>query len=119
MSKSLGNVLSPSAVIEHFSARMQNASDAGRTYEDSKLRPIAADCLRYCLVRSVCLNEDFTFNLAHAERTVNAELVNPLGNLLSRRRHFTVRLAADENFQERKSSFVDLTKSDSVALCSG
>ncbi|BHF61409.1 Methionine--tRNA ligase, mitochondrial [Sparganum proliferum] len=80
MSKSLGNVLSSSQVIEYFSARMQN----GSVKSEDSLRAIAADCLRYCLIRSVCLNEDSTFSLAHAERTVNTELVNPLGNLLSR-----------------------------------
>uniref|UniRef100_A0A0X3P7X8 Methionine--tRNA ligase, mitochondrial n=1 Tax=Schistocephalus solidus TaxID=70667 RepID=A0A0X3P7X8_SCHSO len=82
MSKSLGNVLSSSQVIEHFSARMQNAGDTLKT--EDRLQTIAADCLRYCLIRSACLNEDSTFNLAHAERIVNSELVNPLGNLLSR-----------------------------------
>uniref|UniRef100_A0A183T6B3 Methionine--tRNA ligase, mitochondrial n=1 Tax=Schistocephalus solidus TaxID=70667 RepID=A0A183T6B3_SCHSO len=76
MSKSLGNVLSSSQVIDHFSARMQNAGDTLKT--EDRLQTIAADCLRYCLIRSACLNEDSTFNLAHAERIVNSELVNPL-----------------------------------------
>lgn len=45
---------------------------------------MAADCLRYCLIRSVCLQEDASFNLPFAIETVNTELVNWLGNLLSR-----------------------------------
>ena len=80
MSKSRGNVVSPTEVLEYF-ARMLSTTVSTPTEASSTL---AADCLRYCLVRSICLNADADFGLASATETVNTELVNWLGNLLSR-----------------------------------
>ncbi len=76
MSKSLGNVLSPSDAMRDFTASFPN--------QPSDANSIAQDCLRYVLLRGVCLNEDTTFSLPLAKQTVNTELVNWLGNLLSR-----------------------------------
>uniref|UniRef100_A0A5K3EK28 Methionine--tRNA ligase, mitochondrial n=1 Tax=Mesocestoides corti TaxID=53468 RepID=A0A5K3EK28_MESCO len=80
MSKSLGNVLSPADVLGDLSRALSVSPVHGEVDAES----VASDCLRYCLVRSVCLNEDTTFSLPFAKETVNTELVNWLGNLLSR-----------------------------------
>ncbi|VDL59905.1 unnamed protein product [Hymenolepis diminuta] len=80
MSKSLGNVVSHDDVLYHFaSCFTQN-----NVFTESEAHAFAADCLRYCLIRSACLQEDITFSLPLAIETVNTELVNWLGNLLSR-----------------------------------
>lgn len=77
MSKSLGNVLSPADVIEHFASLFSAAPS-------SNPDAVARDCLRYILIRSATFNEDTTFSLPLAQQIVNTELVNCLGNLLSR-----------------------------------
>ncbi|KAL5961488.1 Methionine--tRNA ligase mitochondrial [Taenia solium] len=82
MSKSLGNVVSPVEVLEYFAAAFTAASST--PLNEAEVRAVATDCLRYCLVRSACLNEDTTFSLSLATETVNTELVNWMGNLLSR-----------------------------------
>ncbi|KAL5103215.1 Methionine--tRNA ligase mitochondrial [Taenia crassiceps] len=82
MSKSLGNVVSPVEVMEYFVAAFTAASST--PLSEAEVRAMATDCLRYCLVRSACLNEDTTFSLSLATETVNTELVNWMGNLLSR-----------------------------------
>lgn len=82
MSKSLGNVVSPVEVVEHFASAFTAASST--PLSEAEVHAMATDCLRYCLVRSACLNEDITFSLPLAIETVNTELVNWMGNLLSR-----------------------------------
>nr|CDS21452.1 methionine tRNA synthetase [Echinococcus granulosus] len=82
MSKSLSNVVSPVDMLKYFSAAFAAASPT--RLSDEEVRATAVDCLRYCLVRSACLNEDTTFSLPLATETVNTELVNWVGNLLSR-----------------------------------
>ncbi|VDK41536.1 unnamed protein product [Taenia asiatica] len=82
MSKSLGNVVSPVEVLEYFAAAFTAVSST--PLSEAEVRAVATDCLRYCLVRSACLNEDTTFSLSLATDTVNTELVNWMGNLLSR-----------------------------------
>ncbi|VDO07834.1 unnamed protein product [Rodentolepis nana] len=80
MSKSLGNIVSPDEVLNHF-ASFFTGSDS---FTEPEVYSVTTDCLRYCLIRSACLQEDITFSLPLAIETVNAELVNSLGNLLSR-----------------------------------
>lgn len=82
MSKSLGNVVNPCDALGHFVSAL--SSSTASTLSETEKSAMAADCLRYCLVRSVCLHEDTTFSLALATEIVNTELVNWLGNLLSR-----------------------------------
>ncbi|VDM26165.1 unnamed protein product [Hydatigera taeniaeformis] len=82
MSKSLGNVVSPVDVLEYFAAAFTSASST--PLSEAEVHGMAADCLRYCLVRSACLTNDTTFSLHMAIETVNTELVNWMGNLLSR-----------------------------------
>ncbi len=62
MSKSLGNVLDPFAVIERF----------------------GADALRYYLLREVPFGQDGSVSTASFEQRYESELANELGNLASR-----------------------------------
>ena len=62
MSKSLGNVLDPFAVIERF----------------------GADALRYYLLREVAFGQDGSVSTAAFEARYESELANELGNLASR-----------------------------------
>jgi methionyl-tRNA synthetase len=62
MSKSLGNVLDPFAVIDRF----------------------GADALRFYLIRDVPLGQDGSVSTAAFERRYESELANELGNLASR-----------------------------------
>jgi methionyl-tRNA synthetase len=62
MSKSLGNVLDPFAVIERF----------------------GADALRYYLLRDVSFGQDGSVSTAAFEQRYESELANELGNLASR-----------------------------------
>jgi len=62
MSKSLGNVLDPFAVIERF----------------------GADALRYYLMRDVSFGEDGSVSMEAVESRYETELANELGNLASR-----------------------------------
>ena len=62
MSKSLGNVLDPFAVIERF----------------------GADALRFYLMRDVPLGQDGSVSTAAFEQRYESELANELGNLASR-----------------------------------
>ena len=62
MSKSLGNVLDPFAVIERF----------------------GADALRFYLLRDVPFGQDGSVSTASFEQRYESELANELGNLASR-----------------------------------
>jgi len=62
LSKSLGNVIDPSAIVERF----------------------GADALRYFLLREIGWGGDGDFSWEQLERRYNADLANDLGNLLSR-----------------------------------
>ncbi len=62
MSKSLGNVLDPFAVIERF----------------------GADALRFYLLREVPFGQDGSVSTASFEQRYESELANELGNLASR-----------------------------------
>lgn len=65
ISKSLGNVIAPADVIQHF--QLANA-----------------DPLRYYLVMSTPFGQDGNFSLDDMKLRVNADLANNLGNLLNR-----------------------------------
>ncbi|KAM7534037.1 hypothetical protein Aperf_G00000112526 [Anoplocephala perfoliata] len=80
MSKSLGNVVNPHDVLNCFASCFTQEN----LLSESEAQSMAADCLRYYLIRSACLQEDASFSLPLAIETVNTELVNWLGNLLSR-----------------------------------
>lgn len=62
LSKSLGNVVDPAAIVERF----------------------GADALRYFLLREIVWGQDGDFSWEQLERRYNADLANDLGNLLSR-----------------------------------
>ena len=62
MSKSLGNVVDPIPLIEHY----------------------GADALRYYLLREISLGNDGNFSLASFIKRINSDLANDLGNLLQR-----------------------------------
>ncbi|MFN0150318.1 MAG: methionine--tRNA ligase [bacterium] len=62
LSKSLGNVIEPSAIVEKF----------------------GADALRYFLLREITWGGDGDFSWEQLEKRYNADLANDLGNLLSR-----------------------------------
>ena len=62
MSKSVGNVVDPEAVVEEF----------------------GVDAFRYFLLREVPFGSDGDFSKASIKGRVNSELANDLGNLLSR-----------------------------------
>ena len=62
LSKSLGNVIEPSAIVERF----------------------GADALRYFLLREITWGGDGDFSWEQLEKRYNADLANDLGNLLSR-----------------------------------
>ena len=62
LSKSLGNVIEPSAIAERF----------------------GADALRYFLLREITWGGDGDFSWEQLEKRYNADLANDLGNLLSR-----------------------------------
>ncbi len=62
LSKSLGNVIEPEAIVERF----------------------GADALRYFLLREIVWGGDGDFSWEQLERRYNADLANDLGNLLSR-----------------------------------
>src|SRR5438128_5219418 len=100
MSKSLGNVLDPFAVIERF----------------------GADALRFYLLREVPFGQDGSVSTASFEQRYESELANELGNLASRTTAMVVRyrggslpacrpepvLEADfANLAERVSSLID------------
>src|SRR2546421_9911007 len=69
MSKSLGNVLDPFAVIERF----------------------GADALRFYLLRDVPFGQDGSVSTASFEQRYESELANELGNLASRTTAMVVR----------------------------
>lgn len=71
MSKSVGNVLAPPELIEHF-------TDAGVAPD------LAKDVVRYSLMRSMPATEDRDYSLSEVERLYNTELANELGNALNR-----------------------------------
>jgi methionyl-tRNA synthetase len=100
MSKSLGNVLDPFAVIERF----------------------GADALRFYLMRDVPLGQDGSVSTAAFEQRYESELANELGNLASRTIAMLIRyrdgrvpagevdpvLAVDfEGLPERVSEYLD------------
>jgi len=62
LSKSLGNVIEPAAIVEKF----------------------GADALRYFLLREITWGGDGDFSWEQLEKRYNADLANDLGNLLSR-----------------------------------
>jgi len=62
MSKSVGNVINPSTVVEEY----------------------GVDTLRYFLLREISSFEDSDFTMARLKEAYNANLANGLGNLLSR-----------------------------------
>ncbi len=62
LSKSLGNVIEPEAIVEKF----------------------GADALRYFLLREITWGGDGDFSWEQLEKRYNADLANDLGNLLSR-----------------------------------
>ncbi len=62
LSKSLGNVIEPEAIVSRF----------------------GADALRYFLLREIVWGGDGDFSWEQLERRYNADLANDLGNLLSR-----------------------------------
>ncbi len=72
MSKSLGNVLDPFAVIERF----------------------GADALRFYLLRDVSFGQDGSVSTASFEQRYESELANELGNLASRTLAMVVRYRA-------------------------
>ncbi|OON16942.1 hypothetical protein X801_07229 [Opisthorchis viverrini] len=72
MSKSRGNVIDP------FSERLRlvpKVDTPGRADSEG---------LRYLLLRSALLSSDVSYSPALAKQVINSELVNCLGNLLSR-----------------------------------
>jgi len=62
LSKSLGNVIEPAAIVDRF----------------------GADALRYFLLREITWGGDGDFSWEQLEKRYNADLANDLGNLLSR-----------------------------------
>ncbi|MBS2008202.1 MAG: methionine--tRNA ligase [Cyanobacteria bacterium SZAS TMP-1] len=62
ISKSLGNVIDPNAMVEHY----------------------GADAVRYYLMSGTPFDQDGDFSVADFRRKVNADLANSLGNLLNR-----------------------------------
>jgi methionyl-tRNA synthetase len=62
LSKSLGNVIDPAAIVERF----------------------GSDALRYFLLREIAWGGDGDFSWEQLEKRYNADLANDLGNLLSR-----------------------------------
>ncbi|MEX2243163.1 MAG: methionine--tRNA ligase [Fimbriimonadaceae bacterium] len=71
MSKSKGNVLSHTAVVERF-------------VEAGCAPPLAVDVLRFCLARALPYDNDTNFTMTEIERMYNADLANDLGNALNR-----------------------------------
>src|ERR1700736_2247446 len=74
MSKSLGNVLDPFAVIDRF----------------------GADALRFYLLREVPFGQDGSVSTASFEQRYESELANELGNLASRTIAMVVRYCDGE-----------------------
>lgn len=68
MSKSLGNVVSPTDLMEHYSV-------AGE---------FAADVVRYLLMRQINFYDDANFTWPEFDAIYNGELANGIGNLLAR-----------------------------------
>lgn len=62
MSKSLGNVVDPSALAQHY----------------------GVEPVRYYLARYMAITQDSTFSTEDLESKINADLVNDLGNLVNR-----------------------------------
>ncbi len=71
MSKSKGNVLTHTGVIDRF-------GEAGCA------RPLAVDALRFCLARALPYDNDTNFTQSEVDRMYNADLANDLGNALNR-----------------------------------
>lgn len=71
MSKSKGNVLTHTGVIERF-------VEAGCSHA------LAVDALRFCLARALPYDNDSNFTQAEVDRMYNADLANDLGNALNR-----------------------------------
>lgn len=78
MSKSRGNVVDPAAAI----VRLGSASSLAPVAKHSD--SLAADALRYFLLREVPFGHDGDFSEAALTRRVNSDLANGLGNLVSR-----------------------------------
>lgn len=62
MSKSLGNVITPAALIDHY----------------------GVDQTRYCLVREIQFGQDGNFSDQSVRQRINSDLANDLGNLFQR-----------------------------------
>ncbi len=82
MSKSLGNVISPSALIEYYKPF------AGE---------LASDVLRYYVLRHGNSFEDFDMTAASVLDAYNANLANGLGNLVSR-----IMTMAENNIEQKE-----------------
>lgn len=76
MSKSLGNVLEPEALVEKYAAKIPLPPDEARA--------TAIDVLRYYVLRDIPSNEDGDFSEARLEERYTKELAHDLGNLVSR-----------------------------------
>ncbi|MDB5189008.1 MAG: metG [Candidatus Nomurabacteria bacterium] len=104
MSKSIGNVINPYAVIEAYQAV---AGD------------LASDVLRYYLLRHMNSFEDADMTLESLAEAYTANLCNGLGNLVSRIMKMVVSyevsylLPTDEDLLERRVS-IDTTRRDSA-----
>ena len=68
MSKSLGNIVDPSVVVQQF----------------LKAQPYAADVYRYFLLREIPFGQDGVFSEEAILTRLNADLANDLGNLVNR-----------------------------------
>jgi methionyl-tRNA synthetase len=85
MSKSVGNVIDPIAIVEEY----------------------GADALRYYLARHVHPFEDSDFTMEKFKEAYNADLANGLGNLVAR----VTKLAVDNEIQVRKKDLELLERS--------
>lgn len=92
MSKTLGNVINPFDIVEHY----------------------GTDALRYYLAREVSPFEDSDFTEERFKEAYNANLANGLGNLTSRiMKMFTAYEVASYKFEFNFNSFEEIVKSES------